>query len=196
MTMLRRAMAICALALIASNGASASATESEKRLGAAMEKAFRACAVQVSRGGYFTAANTTELASVGVTIGDTPPGEYLGMFADATYGSPTFAKMASQDATIWLAGFEGKPLCKVVVGDTDSVLGARLDVDGRFRATTSWTVDTPTGQAGLFTQSFTLNANRPGAHLTLLITGPNTARNAGRGPQALMTIAVTNTGTN
>lgn len=191
--MIRAALVLAGLLALPAAAQTADGT----RLGGTLETAFRACALQVSSsikpGGplYLSdPARVAELATQGIAAAAALPEAYGGIASDR-YGTPVIAKLTSPDASLWLVGYGGGPVCQVLVGDTTVSPAARSEFERRFAATTSWSKDPASRVEGpLLIQIFTLNAARPGPHLTVKLEGPSASFNEGRGIQAIMTVAL------
>jgi hypothetical protein len=191
------AATIAALLLAAAAPQASAVAEQATAIADAMETGFRACAQQIARPGYLAAPNTAVLAAVRLAIEPAAPPPVLAIANEQPElkAAPIFVRLAGPTpAQVWIIASPDQPICKVTVADSPDILGARIALQRKFMADGAWTYErAKSGTAnGLMRQVFALDAARPGAHMLLLIDGPNSVNNDGAGIQAILTIGVVN----
>lgn len=178
-----------AVAIAASAG---SATSPGQPLADRVEVAFRTCAQQLTQRDYLTAKNARTLAPVGVILNDQPPASVRDMASRLFGVNGIYASVSTPDGQIWIAASATVPACKVTVADTALSLTARQLWSTKLRSTAGWTFDkTRSGMNGNFMRDFfALNAQRPGGHMVVILDGPNTVWQDGKGIQTIMTVGL------
>jgi hypothetical protein len=157
-----------------------------------LDTAFRACALQITdRGAYLVSGNAEELAKKGIGLAK-PPADVLGMATRLFGESGVYASVTAPVGQIWVAGSATLPVCKVTLSDTELGLTGGYTWATRLRRSAAWQWDKArSGQSGpLMREFFVLNADRPGPHMVLIIDGPNSVYNEGKGIQMIMTVTI------
>jgi hypothetical protein len=185
------AWAVISAALLQA-GSPASTAQPGQILSDRIEIAFRACAQHLARRDYLTDKNRKELEAVGITLGGTPPADVTGMASRLFGAQGIYASVSAPEGEMWIAASAAVPACKVTVANTATALTARYLWATKLRETTAWTFDkTRSGtNGGLMRDMFILNAQRPGGHMVMMLDGPNTIWQEGKGIQMIMTVAL------
>jgi hypothetical protein len=156
-----------------------------------LEVGLRACALQLTRRNYLDAKNGPELSKQGIMLAAPPPG--ILTMATRLFGDKgIYASVATPQGRIWIATSATVPACKITLADTPLALTARYDLATRLRSSTAWRFEEARSgnQGGVVRDFFTLNPERPGAHMVAFIDGPQTITNQGQGIQLIITAAV------
>ena len=168
----------------------AKATPGEFALAEAMQRGFTACALQVTERKHLTAANAATLTKAGLTLSAAPPEDVKTVAAQMFKTGTSFAQVTAPGAAVWVIGSSTVPACKVTVAGTKDVLGARAEIDRRFRGAKAWSHDPARSftRDGVSRQAYILNKDLPGRHMMMLVDGPTALADEGKGIQAIMTI--------
>jgi len=168
----------------------AKATPAEFALAEAMQRGFTACALQVTERKHLTAANASVLTKAGFTLSAAPPEDVKTVAAQMFKADATFAQLTAPGAAIWVIASPTLPACKVTIAGTKDVLGARAEIDRRFRGAKAWSHDPARSwtRDGVSRQAYILNKDLPGRHMMMLVDGPTALVDGGKGIQAIMTI--------
>jgi hypothetical protein len=159
-----------------------------------LEVAFKACSLQLTQRNHLTAENEKPLRNMGITL-SVPPTDIQAM-ASRLFGSDgIYASVAVPEGNMWIATSATVPACKVTLADTALSLTARYNWTTKLQSTAGWTIDK--GRSGMngniMRDLFVLNAERSGRHMIVILDGPNTVYNEGKGIQMIMTVALDTT---
>ena len=171
----------------------AAATEGDTAAVAeALEKGFRACALQVTSRAHISRARADDLKKEGISLGDVPPDEVATFSKTQFPEDRLFAKIDSKAGALWMIASPTLPLCKVTVSDTPSAVAAREAVDARMDANKDWSADAARSKSGdgVTRKAWTQAAGAAGSRVLLQIDGPDAPANNGDGIQAILTVAL------
>ena len=161
-------------------------------LAARVETGFRACALQLTGHDYLAAKNEAALKVAGIALGGEPPADARSVAARLFPADAVFASIGSPEGKFWVAASATVPVCKLLVSNSAYALTARYNWSTKLRGTAGWTWDRRrSGMQGNFMRDlFVLYPDRPGAHMIVILDGPNVVLNEGVGTQMIMTVTL------
>lgn len=186
-------MMLAALLALAQTGGAApppisSAAVSPDVVAQRFELGFKLCARHIIRQSSLNPQNSAELQSLGVKLVRDIPAD-VAANGDHLFGPDrVFARIGTDGPLVHVATSTDAGVCRVIVSDTNDVLRGRIKFVDDLRATSSWTYDERRSGVvnGIMKDELVIKSGL----MIVIMNGPNTVVNDGKGIQAVLTVAL------